>query len=109
MGGWGEQGAGDPTPPGAQHAANTWMSYTGLEEGMAANCRQSNFFDDRDQKDGKQERAEAEGEVKVKRRTEYEGQRVESEAVEEEYISRRKRDEDVEKGKLGAERQMGDF
>lgn len=25
--------------PGAQHAANTWMSYTGLEEGMAANCR----------------------------------------------------------------------
>lgn len=24
---------------GAQHAVNTWMSYTGLEEGMAANCR----------------------------------------------------------------------
>lgn len=24
---------------GAEHAANTWMSYTGLEEGMAANCR----------------------------------------------------------------------
>lgn len=36
------EGSGEESEPGplsAQHAASTWMSYTGLEEGMAANCR----------------------------------------------------------------------
>lgn len=32
-------GGGVAWARGAEHAANTWMSYTGLEEGMAANCR----------------------------------------------------------------------
>ena len=36
----GKPGGGEEAgAPGTQHAANTWMSYTGLEEGMAANCR----------------------------------------------------------------------
>lgn len=37
--GWEEKEGGVAPLLSAQHAASTWMSYTGLEEGMAANCR----------------------------------------------------------------------